>query len=515
MSLTSSPKSSSTPASCDSSASPHYREALFLRSVLKNPWIPHRPTARQAEFLRLSCREALYGGSAGGGKSDALLMAALQFAEVPGYAALLRRRTYTDLALRGALMDRAQEWLAGTAARWSDKDKTWHFPSGATLTFGYLETARDHLRYQSSEYQFVGFDELTQFPHEGQYTYLFSRLRRLAGTRVPLRMRAGSNPGGPGHLWVRDRFPILTANTPERVFVPARLDDNPHLDRAEYLQSLGELAPVERARLLNGDWTIQNEGLVFPGLFGCVIDPCPVRPARVFGGVDFGWHNPACLLVGVVDQDDVLHVVAEEYGSHLTMEGPKDGDAAHNRNDLVARAVALQARFGVELWFCDPAEPRSLEILRRHDLPARKAYNDILPGVQAVNARIRTGRVKVFRDCTNLISEGGVYRYPTPEEKRLANELPVDAHNHACSALRYLAFSYDRIRGVYRRGAEEVRAEAGEPAESPRTTTVAQREHGPRGAGRGAEEAGQFPLEGQAESPRWWLGEGPGWENVW
>jgi hypothetical protein len=227
----------------------------------------------------------LYGGAAGGGKSDWLLMEALKYVQVPGYAAILFRRTYTDLSLPGALMDRAEQWLASTDAHWSEKEKTWHFPAGATLSFGYLENYRDHYRYQGPEFQFVGFDELTQFT-ERQYRYLFSRLRRLAGVQVPLRMRAASNPGGIGHEWVRQRFPILTPPTPRRVFVPARVDDNPHLDREEYLASLGELDEVEKARLLNGDWTILNEGLVYPELHGCVIDPVPLPQARYFAGVD-------------------------------------------------------------------------------------------------------------------------------------------------------------------------------------------------------------------------------------
>ena len=132
-------------------------------------------------------------------------MAALQYVDVPGYAALLFRRTYADLNLPGALMDRAHQWLGATAARWNAHDHRWTFPSGATLTFGYLETERDKYRYQSSELQYIGFDELTQFP-ESQYTYLFSRLRRLGDSEVPLRMRSASNPGGEGHEWVRARF---------------------------------------------------------------------------------------------------------------------------------------------------------------------------------------------------------------------------------------------------------------------------------------------------------------------
>ena len=174
----------------------HSRQMLE-RTVVRNRWIPHTPTVRQALFLSLPVTEALYGGAAGGGKSDALLMAALQFVDVPGYAALLLRRSYADLALPGAIMDRSKEWLRGTAARWHEPTKTWTFPSGATLSFGYLEAEQDKYRYQGAEFQFCGFDELTQFS-ETQYRYLFSRLRKSPGLAVPLRMRAASNPGGQG-----------------------------------------------------------------------------------------------------------------------------------------------------------------------------------------------------------------------------------------------------------------------------------------------------------------------------
>jgi predicted phage terminase large subunit-like protein len=224
---------------------------LLTRTVFTNNYIPHMPTAKQAVFLSLPMREALFGGSAGGGKSEALLMAALQYVDVPGYAALLLRRTYADLALPGALMDRAYEWLAGTDARWDEKTKTWTFPSGATLTFGYLEYEKTKYRYQGSEFQFVGYDELTQFA-EPMYTYLFSRLRRLEGSTVPLRMRAASNPGGEGHEWVYERF--LALRSLDRQFVPANLNDNPHLDHDEYVLSLSELDPITRDQLLKGLW---------------------------------------------------------------------------------------------------------------------------------------------------------------------------------------------------------------------------------------------------------------------
>src|SRR5437016_4103882 len=74
-------------------------------------YCPHEPTLRQQVFLRSEALEVLFGGHAGGGKSDALLMAALQWVDTPGYAAIIFRNTFADLALPGSLMDRSHDWL--------------------------------------------------------------------------------------------------------------------------------------------------------------------------------------------------------------------------------------------------------------------------------------------------------------------------------------------------------------------------------------------------------------------
>lgn len=123
-----------------------------LKAALTPPpknYCPDVPTDRQRLFLSLNGeREVLFGGAAGGGKSSALLAAALQYVHIPGYAALLVRRTYADLSKPGALIDRAHSWLRKTDAKWNDQKKQWTFPSGATLTFGYLDDENDKYRYQ-------------------------------------------------------------------------------------------------------------------------------------------------------------------------------------------------------------------------------------------------------------------------------------------------------------------------------------------------------------------------------
>ena len=119
-------------------------------------YIPYDPTPKQRAFLLMNqTKEILYGGSAGGGKSVAQLMAALQFVDMPGYSAILFRRTYADLSLPGALIDMSKQWLMpfveSKEVKWSEKDKQYTFPSGASLNFGYLESDNDCFRYQGAE----------------------------------------------------------------------------------------------------------------------------------------------------------------------------------------------------------------------------------------------------------------------------------------------------------------------------------------------------------------------------
>jgi hypothetical protein len=256
-----------------------------------NEYCPHAPEPPQHAYLSLEQLEALYGGAAGGGKSDALLMAALQYVDVPGYSAIIMRRTFAELSLEGALMSRAHSWLGHTDATWNGNENRWRFPgSGASLQFGYLSNENDRARYQSAEFQFIGIDELTDW-NEQDYRFMFSRLRgpgficdacnksnpspdlceECGGTElhaasplswVPLRMRAATNPGGRGHRWVKGRFLDRNDGAPSyvRPFIPAKLSDNPHLNQSAYLNALQQLDPGQAQMLIEGNWDAREPG---------------------------------------------------------------------------------------------------------------------------------------------------------------------------------------------------------------------------------------------------------------
>lgn len=239
------------------------RLAATVALVRASPYIPGEPTAKQWLFLADPHEEVLFGGAAGGGKSYALLAAALMYAHVPGYSAVLIRKSIPDLSQPGGLIPMSHQWLQGTDAHWGAVTKKWTFPSGATLSFGHLEREEDQYKYQGGEYDFVGFDELTQIP-KVPYEYLFSRMRQsldLVQAGVPLRMRASANPGGKHHEWVKERF--ITQSNPDRYFIPSTFRENPHIDQEAYAKTLSKLNPVTRAQLEQGNWDIAAEGNMF------------------------------------------------------------------------------------------------------------------------------------------------------------------------------------------------------------------------------------------------------------
>ena len=244
-----------------------------------------KPHPRQAEFLALECEEALYGGAAGGGKTEALLLWLAEGVNVPGYSAIFFRRTYAQLSKSNdSPLTKSHDLYRPLGGKYKASEYRWTFPSGAAIEFGHLQHEMSVQDYQGPAYHRVAFDELTQFSDQ-QYLYLFSRMRMRKDFPIRMGVRAASNPGGPGHAWVKQRFITHDAEkamqqlsayqpspaglvfwpNPDRAFVPARVADNPSLDINDYVARMQTHLPaVLRERLLNGDWSIVEDSAIRP-----------------------------------------------------------------------------------------------------------------------------------------------------------------------------------------------------------------------------------------------------------
>jgi len=195
-------------------------------------------------------------------------MEAARFAGVEGYRGLILRRTFPQLQ---EIMDRCWQWYPQLGGEWRATDKRWYFRRDSFIALGHMQHENDKHNYQGKEFHFCGFDELTQFS-DTQYLYLHSRARST-NDRIPVRIRATTNPGGIGHNWVKERFVdicppgqtyIDPATGQSRAFVPATVYDNPTLveNDPHYVRRLEALPDVERKRLLHGVWDV-FEGQVF------------------------------------------------------------------------------------------------------------------------------------------------------------------------------------------------------------------------------------------------------------
>ncbi len=275
-------------------------------------------------------------------------------------------------------------------------------------------------------YQFVGIDELTQFG-ESWYQLLASRLRKHVGMPVPLRIRGATNPGGIGHEWVRRRF--VDAKDPLRPFIPARLDDNPSLDGADYRQSLAILDAATRKQLEEGVWNADASGLVYAwndkrnG-----IDELPDGLTFHILGMDFGVTNATAFVV-IAWRDNDPHRLRLRGFKEAGMIAPDAADVAKRLEAKYQFARIVGDIGGLGKAFIE-------EMRRRHSLPVDAAQKTNKQGyIKLLNGALEREQIKVLRaTCMPLIDElSELPWHATPEGRKEASGFA----NHCADAFLY------------------------------------------------------------------------------
>ena len=408
----------------------------------------------QENFLAAGETDVLYGGSAGGGKSYAMLVDPLRYAHRAAHRALILRRSMPELR---ELIDKSRELYpkAFPGCKYREVEKLWNFPSGAKIEFGFLERDADVYRYQGQAYSWIGFDEITHLPTEFSWNYLASRLRTTDAEIVPY-MRCTANPGGVGANWVKNRY--INPSPPNeafsggdgltRRFIPARLQDNPYLAQdGRYEQMLNSLPPTQRKQLLEGNWDVA-EGAAFTefSFEDHVIPPfeIPIHWERV-KGIDYGYASESACVWGAMDKNDgTLIIYRELYRKNLT--GLELGQMLTEME--LEDPFSIAGVLDTACWNrTGTTGPTVGETLIRAGHKLRRADKNRIQGKIQIHEYLKTqpnGRPKlqIFNTCPNLIRE----LQSIPLDKNNPEDVDTKASDHAYDALRYLIMSRPRIQ---------------------------------------------------------------------
>ena len=429
----------------------------------------------QTEFLAASEQEVLYGGAAGGGKSYGLLADPMRYFDNPNFNGIILRRTNDELR---ELLWKSQELYpkAFQGAKWQEKKSQWTFPSGAKLWLTYLERDQDVLRYQGQAFTYIAFDELTQYASPFAWTYMRSRLRTTDQT-LPIYMRGTTNPGGPGHGWVKKMFidpapankkfiakdldsgndlvyPEGHARAGEplfhRRFIPASLYDNPYLtEDGAYEANLLSLPEMQRRQLLEGDWGVAD-GAAFsefrPNVH--VIEPYDIPSEWVrFRSCDYGYSSYSAVHWFAIDPSygtlinyrelylskhtgrDLARAVLEAEGSEKMQYGVLDSSCWHNRGQIGPSIAEEMIAMGCR-W--RPSDRTN---------GARIAGKNRLHEVLKVDEVTELPGIQFFNTCRQIIADLPVL----PSDPRGTDDIdPRYATDHAYDSVRYAVMSRPR-----------------------------------------------------------------------
>ena len=437
-----------------------------------------RPQPRQEAFIECPVFEILYGGARGGGKTDAVLGEFAEHADRYGENAigLMVRRERTQLI---ETIERSRAIYGPLGATFQETEKMWRFPNGARLRFAYLERDSDADNYQGHSYTRVYVEEIGTFPDPKPIMKLMATLRSGAG--VPCGFRATANPGGPGHLWVKQRYidhapggwhvkvekfkNPWTGETIERdrVFIPSRVTENKYLG-ADYVANLQMLGSPTLVRAwLTGDWNV-IEGAFFDcwdsDRHTCAPFAIPDHWVRIRSG-DWGSAKPFAVLWAAVVSEEIrsqdgftlprgaLVVYREWYGSaqnnnvglKLTAEEVADGIKAREREEI-QNAVLDPACFARDGGPSIAERMIVRGVMWRPADNKRVASKGAMGGWDQVRNRLvgqgpKRPMIVIFDTCVNLIRT-----LPALQHDDLKPEdVDTDSEDHAPDALRYMCMS--------------------------------------------------------------------------
>ena len=408
-------------------------------------------TKKQNEFIKAGADEVLFGGAAGGGKSfgqitDAFLCALKK----KGSRQIIFRRTFPEL--ERSIIRTCLELFPASTYKYNAAKHTMRFKSGSLIDFGYLDGDGDCVKYQSAEYDIVRFDELTHFS-EYQYLYMLSRCR--GANNFEKQIKSTSNPGGPGHSWVKRRFienappgKLFDSETGTRIFIPSKIDDNHFLMQKDrgYKKRLLNLPEREKRALLFGDWDI------FDGQYFAEFnrDVHVIKPFvlpdwyKHYAAIDYGLDMLAAYFIAV-DIHGRGYVYKEVYERGLIVsEAAAELKKAENGEKITAYFAPP------DLWGRVKDSGKSIaSLFFENGIYLTAAKNNRVDGWLCVKEWLKiskdeTGqeasRLRIFEPCVNLIRTMPAIAV----DRNNPNDCAGEPHEltHAPDAIRYFCMSY-------------------------------------------------------------------------